>query len=107
MGVAVPKPQYKRRVPKRLNRGKFSKETRERIFDRDEGLCRSCQAIGTQIHHVKPKGAGKGRGVYTNALLVCNSCHEKIHKDNDLLQSWQRTFEMIYGPDFFKDEYDL
>jgi 5-methylcytosine-specific restriction endonuclease McrA len=107
MTIAVPKPIHKRRVPKRLNRGKFSRETRDRIFDRDEGLCRACGALGTQIHHVKPKGSGRGRGVYSNGLLVCNACHDQIHKNNDLLTSWQRTFEMIYGPRFFKDEYDL
>jgi 5-methylcytosine-specific restriction endonuclease McrA len=106
MGVAVPKPHHKRRIPKRLNRGKFSRETREKIFDRDEGLCRSCGALGTQIHHVKPKGSSFGRGVFSNGLTVCNACHTKIHKDNDLLQSWQRTFESIYGPDYFRDEWD-
>jgi 5-methylcytosine-specific restriction endonuclease McrA len=107
MGVAVPKPHFKRRVPKRFNRGKFSKETRERIFDRDEGLCRSCGALGhLEIHHVYLKSQG-GRGVTSNGMLVCASCHSEIHQNNKLKEFWQEVFKKEFGSGYFKDEWDF
>src|SRR5690625_2721056 len=80
---AVPKPKYRRRIPKRVDRGKFSRDTRQKVLLRDNGACQQCNGIGTQLHHCMPKGRG-GRGVYTNALTVCNDCHTQIHKDNSL-----------------------
>jgi 5-methylcytosine-specific restriction endonuclease McrA len=103
---AVPKPSHKRRVPKRYDRGKFSKDTRQKILLRDDGVCQQCGGIGTQIHHVVPKGSGKGRGVYENGLTVCNDCHTQIHKDNDLLEYWIDVFTDKYGYGFWKDAYD-
>lgn len=74
---------------------------------RDDGLCRVCGGIATQIHHVKPKSSSKGRGVLTNGMSVCNGCHDAIHRDNEKLKFWQNVFEKIYGPDYYKDEWDL
>lgn len=108
MGVPVPKPNHKRWKMKKSKRSEFSKKVREQIWERDEGLCRNCFSPGHQIHHVKPKGFGnEGRGVFTNGLLVCASCHQRIHADPDLMKQWQSTFEKIYGPDYFRDKYDL
>lgn len=103
---SVPKPKFKRRKPTRKQRGEFSAKTRQAIIDRDEGLCRVCGRLGGQIHHVQPKGSGKGRGVFSNGMLVCQSCHADIHKNNNKLKFWQRVFEEIYGPNFYKDEFD-
>ena len=102
----VPKPKFKRRVPTRKQRGRFSKKVREQILKDENYQCQSCGRRATQIHHVKPKGSGNGRGVYTNGMAVCNSCHTKIHDDNDLLRYWQRLYESEYGPDYYKDRWD-
>lgn len=106
MLYAVPKPKHKRRIPKRFNRGNFSKETRRKIMLRDDGFCRVCGGFATQIHHVQPKGSGKGRGVYTNGMAVCSDCHAEIHRDNDKLEFWQGIFEKEYGENYFEDEWD-
>ena len=101
----VPKPTKKRRVPTRKKRGQFSKETAQAIIDRDDGLCRVCKRLGEQIHHVMPKGRG-GRGTFTNGVYVCQSCHAEIHRDNDKLDHWIKQFRIMYGNDFYKDEWD-
>jgi 5-methylcytosine-specific restriction endonuclease McrA len=105
--TAVPKPKFRRRIPKRVDRGKFSRDTRQKILLRDDGMCQQCGGIGTQVHHVVPKGSGKGRGVYKNGLTVCQPCHTQIHKDNDLLEYWIDVFTDRYGYGFWKDEFDL
>ena len=102
----VPKVKYKRRKPTRKQRGQFDQKTRDAIVNRDEGLCRVCKKPGEQIHHCRFKSQG-GRGVYTNGLLVCQSCHSDIHMDNNKARFWQRVFEKYYGPDYFRDRWDL
>lgn len=102
----VPKKNYKRRKPTRKKRGEFDAKTRDDIVSRDEGLCRVCKRPAGQIHHVQPKGSGKGRGVFTNGMLVCQPCHTEIHADNGKLNFWKDVFSEMYGPDFYKDEHD-
>lgn len=72
----------------------------------EEYRCQMCGGRATQIHHVMPRSR-QGRGVYTNAMAVCNDCHSRIHKDNDLLDYWINLYAERYGPDFYKDRWDL
>lgn len=106
MGNPQPKPSFSRRVPKRVKRANFSTKVRNQIIERDGGCCRVCGVPANQIHHIMPKGAGRGRGVFTNGMLICNGCHLEIHANNELLTSWQHAFEEVYGPRYFKDEWD-
>lgn len=102
--AAVPKPKHRRRVPKRINRGKFDRKTRQQIIERDEGLCRQCGGIGGHIHHIKLKSQ-MGEGVYTNGLLVCHECHTQIHQDYSLLRYWQDRFKELYGDNYWRGKY--
>lgn len=106
---AVEKPQYKRRGRKRADRGKFPESVRNKIKRHFRGACQECGGIGVHIHHVKPKGSGKGRGVFTNGLLLCNDCHHAIHAELEQkrLKYWQRVFEEKYGSNYYKDQEDL
>lgn len=101
----APKPKHQRRAPKRGKRGQFDAETRERIIDRDGGLCRECGGPGGEIHHVLYKSQG-GRGVFTNGLLLCQICHRRVHHDVDLSNKWVARFIDLYGADFYKDKWD-
>lgn len=103
----IPKPKHKRRVPKRKNRGEFKRSLRRRVFEEMNGLCQNCGGLATEIHHVKPKGSGNGRGVRSNAMAVCQPCHRKIHDDYDLMRHWQGVYEAEYGADYFRDKWDL
>lgn len=102
----VPKPNFKRRKPKRKKRGQFSKETREKIIERENGLCRLCNAKGTEIHHCKFKSQG-GRGVFSNGLLLCAPCHRKVHQNAELALKLRNYMKAMYGPDYFRDEWDI
>lgn len=101
----VPKPQHKRRIPKQSKRNEFSQKVRNQIMKDENGLCQSCGNKATQIHHVRPRGR-QGRGVYTNGMAICNSCHTRIHKDNALMNHWILLYEQKYGKDFYKDVFD-
>src|SRR5699024_9337077 len=99
------KPNHNRRVPKRSIRNSFDKKTRDKIFEDENNCCQSCGDKATQIHHVMPRSRG-GRGVYTNGMAVCNSCHTVIHKNNKVLKHWQKLYEFVHGKDYYKDEWD-
>ena len=103
---AVPKVTYKRRKPTRRKRNAFSNKVKQQIYERDNGLCQQCGAPGTQIHHVKFRSQG-GRGVYSNGVLLCHSCHRMVHDNRELALKWQKHFESMYGKDYYKDEFDL
>jgi len=101
----VPKRPYKRRKPVRRKRNNFSKKVRQEVYEENNGLCQQCGGRGTEIHHVMPRGR-QGRGVKTNALLVCAPCHREIHQQPDLLQEWIKHYRSMYGDDFYMDEWD-
>ncbi|MGG4267412.1 HNH endonuclease [Peribacillus simplex] len=102
----VPKPSHNRRVKKKGERGKFSKMIRDEVKVRYNNQCAVCYQRGHHIHHVMPKSRG-GRNVFTNALLLCNTCHKEVHAENKLLKYWIRTFKEMYGKHFYHDRDDL
>jgi 5-methylcytosine-specific restriction endonuclease McrA len=103
--MMVPKPNHNRRVPKRGDRSKFSKQTRHQVYERENGLCQNCGGRGSEVHHVFPRSRS-GRNVITNALLLCDTCHRLIHKENALMDFWIDKYTDIYGEKFWHDEYD-
>lgn len=101
------KPNHNRRVKKRGDRSKFSKMVRDAVKEHFEDACQMCFGKGIHIHHVQPKGSGIGRGVFTNALLLCNKCHRQVHDDDKLLRHWKEVYRKKYGPLYFMDEEDI
>lgn len=106
MMVGVPKPNHNRRVPKRSNRNNFTKSVRQAVYDRDNGICQMCMGKGTEIHHVFFKSRG-GRGVATNGLTLCQSCHRKVHNSGELTDYWINVYTDRYGTDFYLDQHDI
>lgn len=102
----VPKPTHKRRVRKKGERSKFSKMIRDQVKQECDNQCQQCGGRGVHLHHVLPRSGG-GRGVYTNALLLCNTCHKQVHADDELLKYWQKQFRNKYGPTYFYDWQDF
>lgn len=102
-----PKPKHKRRVPTQKQRNAFSQTVRAQIRSRDGEICNECLSKkATQIHHVCPRSRG-GRGVATNGLPLCHECHRSIHDNATLMNKWQEIYEQRYGPDYYKDEWDV
>lgn len=102
----VPKPNHKRKVKKRGDRSKFSKMVRDKVKDMFDNNCQECGGKGIHLHHVCFRSQG-GRGVITNALLLCNNCHKNIHLDNERAMYWKEVFKKKYGPLYFMDKEDL
>ena len=80
---------------------------RDAVKEHFDNTCQVCGGKGIHLHHVQPKAAGIGRGVFTNALLVCNKCHKQIHADDKLLRHWKKVFRKKYGALYFMDDDDL
>lgn len=101
----VPKPNHKRSKPKIGDRNKFPERVRKQIVE-VQGRCQECKKASIEeIHHVRPRSLG-GRGVLTNGIGLCHVCHQKIEQDQALKTKWQEKFQMWYGEDYYKDEYD-
>ena len=79
---AVPKPKHKRRTPKKAARGRFSRETRITIIERDKGFCVRCGSLYDDIHHIIYRSQG-GRGSADNGVCVCRECHEWAHSSKE------------------------
>lgn len=99
--------KHNRRVDKRGDRTKFSKFVRDAVKEHFDNKCQMCFGKGIHLHHVQPKSSGVGRGVFTNALLLCNKCHRKVHDDDSLLRKWKEVYRKKYGPLYFMDADDL
>lgn len=76
----APKQQHKRRTPKKVNRGRFSPLTTQRIFEYDEHRCAYCRSyrIESVPHHILYKSQG-GLGTFDNGATVCPDCHKWAH----------------------------
>ncbi len=71
----------------------FTKKQREKVFDRDGGLCivrgPSCFGHGQVLHHRANRGmggAGKTLDRLSNALLSCSPCNGWIEDSTDELR---------------------
>ncbi|WP_173611626.1 HNH endonuclease [Brevibacillus sp. M2.1A] len=76
---AAPKPDHKRRAPKRKEQGRIKPQTYAKVFERDNGQCILC-ARGDSLqchHHVYRSQLGKG--TEDNLVMLCVSCHELAH----------------------------
>jgi hypothetical protein len=102
----IPKPSHNRRVKKRGDRNKFTKYVRDQVKEHFNHTCQECGCKGIHIHHVCFRSQG-GRGVFSNALLVCNKCHKHIHESHERAMYWKEVYRKKHGPLYFMDEDDL
>lgn len=97
---------HHRSRPSRADRAEFPPEVVKGLIEETNGLCQcNCGRVATQTHHVMPRGRS-GRGVKTNAMRVCDACHDRIQTNEEELQSWISTYSLIHGPRFWFDEQD-
>jgi 5-methylcytosine-specific restriction endonuclease McrA len=88
----VPKPSFNRRVPKRVDRGKFSAKTIKAILERDNYLCVRCGSYHLESvpHHCQYKSQG-GQGTKRNGVSICLDCHREAHALKEVrkwFESW-------------------
>lgn len=102
--------RHRRRAKKRKQRGEFSKETIQAIWERDNYQCVNCGSaqLDSKPHHIKFKSQG-GRGVVSNGVSLCIKCHGNVHTGANTAfwrAYWERWAEGKYGEDYFLDEED-
>lgn len=98
---AIPKPNHKRSKPTRKERGKFSSETIQAIYIRDNGRCVKCGAshdLEGIPHHITYRSQG-GKGEKRNGCIICRSCHRWVHDgqpgpNGELSKEGRYWFEM-------------
>jgi len=89
---AVPKPSFNRRVPKRVNRGKFSAKTIKEIFERDGYKCVRCGSYHLESvpHHCIYKSQ-LGDNSKRNGVSICLTCHREAHTLKEV-RKWFETW---------------
>lgn len=71
----------------------FNRKLKEKIFNRDSGLCRVCLKLiynGHAIHHID---YDKENNQEENLILLCKSCHGKTMMNREY---WQSFFKFKY-----------
>lgn len=53
---------------------KIPKDVKYRVYERDEGLCIICGAVGLPEAHVVPRSK-LGLGIEENIVTLCRNCH--------------------------------
>lgn len=73
------------------NRITVSKETYEKVYKRDRGICRlkdiNCNG-GLELHHIKYRSEAKNLiNEPSNCIMLCNLHHRLVHSNKKL---WQK-----------------
>lgn len=92
--------------PSRADRAEFPTSVVSELITETENKCQcGCGRSATSTHHVMPRGRS-GRGVKTNAMRLCDICHERIQTDETELQFWIGEWTKKHGNHFWFDEQD-
>lgn len=72
-----------------------SKETYNKVFARDNGMCQICGSrVALHLHHIE----GRGKELTDNernCIMLCNTCHlEVVHKNNTY---WNPKLKELVG----------
>lgn len=95
--------------PSSSDRGDFPSKVIKELIAEAGGVCQVCRAApDTTTHHVQPRGrrSSPGRGVKSNGLRCCGTCHDYIQTHEEELQRWIEIYRQKYGENFWFDELD-
>ena len=73
-----------------------TKETYNKVYERDKGRCRLCGSSQIQLHHIVYRSEDKKLiNEPSNCIMLCAKCHELVHSNKHY---WQpKLKEMIGG----------
>ena len=64
-----------------------SKETYNKVFERDKGLCRICGNYQIELHHIVYRSEDKNLiDEPSNCIMLCKQCHRLVHSNK---KEWQ------------------
>ncbi|ARK28766.1 HNH endonuclease [Halalkalibacter krulwichiae] len=106
------------KVPSRKARGQIDKKNYDKAMEKYEYQCAECGiSVGLEMHHIVFR-SDSGRKGWRNLVPLCklhhDFCHEKF-PNKELRETysgwyadmWREKHEMLYGPFFAADKYDL
>jgi hypothetical protein len=102
-----------RTIPPKKVRGKVTTADYKKAQEEHGESCFFCGSPFVECHHVVPKGFSRhknGRGVWRNLCFLCTEHHRGdagVHQDKEKMELLQELHEMKYGPNFYKDRFDL
>jgi 5-methylcytosine-specific restriction endonuclease McrA len=64
-------------MSKRTKALSISREVKEKVYERDSGLCIWCNGPGLSEAHFVPRGRS-GLGIEENILTLCRTCHREF-----------------------------
>lgn len=99
------KPNYNRRTPKRVNRGKFSAKIIQEILERDGYKCVKCGSYHLEKvpHHCQFKSQG-GDNSKRNGVSICLKCHREAHSKREVREWFERYAEERFDENGDKKE---
>lgn len=90
-------PKANKGINKVSNKRVFvTKETYNKVYERDKGRCRLCGSSQIQLHHVVYRSEDKKLiNEPSNCIMLCAKCHDLVHSNKHY---WQpKLKEMIGG----------
>lgn len=83
---------------KRTKAISISKEVKEKVYERDGGICIFCHRAGLPEAHVISRAHG-GLGIETNIVTACRTCHDRMDNSTD------RDMYLAVAVDYLKNIY--
>ena len=76
------------------NKVNVKKEVYQKVYERDNGICRLCGKSNIELHHIRYRSERKDLiNDERNCIMLCTECHQKVHSNKHY---WQpRLLEMI------------
>ena len=87
------------------NKGKkinVFRETYDKVYERDNGLCRLCGSNNIQLHHILYRSERKDLiNEPSNCIMLCVKCHRLVHSNK---KKWQSYLINLIKERNFKNE---
>ena len=64
-----------------------TKETYNKVLERDKGKCRLCGNTNIHLHHIVYRSEDKSKiNDIDNCIMLCEKCHRKVHSNKHYWQ---------------------
>lgn len=68
-------------------RVKVKKEIYQKVYQRDNGVCRLCGKANIELHHIRYRSERKDLiNDEKNCIMLCTECHQKVHSNKHYWQ---------------------
>jgi hypothetical protein len=106
MGYSKEEQLARTKKPKAKKRNEINRTQYQLMIENFGRDCYFCNKRGTEAHHVKYRSQG-GRGKWRNLRLLCVTCHDDLHKFEDMRIELQSEHERLFGEFYYMDKIDL